>query len=145
MTRHDMIERIGNAYMTSNIEDGEYSYIQEAGSRTNLENALGRSISHFKLDIRFEKDDTVVLVETKQLFKKSDEAQLNEYLQQERALHYGKKIIAILANTNNDEIKVWKSAVDDEHVLSNETVLDKMEHYILKQGTPKRKGQNSVF
>lgn len=130
MTRHDMIERIGNAYMTSNIEDGEYSYIQEAGSRTNLENALGRSISHFKLDIRFEKDDTVVLVETKQLFKKSDEAQLNEYLQQECALHYGKKIIAILANTNNDEIKVWKSAVDDEHVLSNETVLDKMEHYV---------------
>ena len=36
MTRHDMIERIGNAYMTSNIEGGEYSYIQEAGSRANL-------------------------------------------------------------------------------------------------------------
>lgn len=130
MTRHDMIERIGNAYMTSNIEDGEYSYIQEAGSRANLENALGRSISHFKLDIRFEKEDVVVLVETKQLFKKSDEAQLNEYLQQERALHYGKKIIAILANTNNDEIKVWKSDIDDEHILTNETVLDKMEHYV---------------
>jgi len=76
MTRHDMIERIGNTYMTSNIEGGEYSYIQEAGSRANLENALGRSISHFKLDIRFEKEDIVVLVETKQLFKKSDEAQL---------------------------------------------------------------------
>lgn len=91
MTRHDMIERIGNTYMTSNIEGGEYSYIQEAGSRANLENALGRSISHFKLDIRFEKDDIVVLVETKQLFKKSDEAQLNEYLQQERALHYRMK------------------------------------------------------
>lgn len=130
MTRHDMIERIGNTYMTSNIEGGEYSYIQEAGSRANLENALGRSISHFKLDIRFEKEDIVVLVETKQLFKKSDEAQLNEYLQQERALHYGKKIIAILANTNNNEIKVWKSAVDDEHILTNETVLDKMEHYV---------------
>ena len=130
MTRHDMIERIGNAYMTSNIEGGEYSYIQEAGSRANLEAALGRSTPHFKLDIRFEKDDVVVLVETKQLFKKADEAQLNEYLQQERALHYGKKIIAILANTNNDEIKVWKSAIDDEHILTNETVLDKMEHYV---------------
>lgn len=67
MTRHDMIERIGNTYMTSNIEGGEYSYIQEAGSRANLENALGRSISHFKLDIRFEKEDIVVLVETKNL------------------------------------------------------------------------------
>lgn len=69
MTRHDMIERIGNTYMTSNIEGGEYSYIQAAGSRANLEKALGRSISHFKLDIRFEKGDIVVLVETKQLFK----------------------------------------------------------------------------
>lgn len=145
MTRHDMIERIGNAYMTSNIEDGEYSYIQEAGSRANLENALGRNISHFKLDIRFEKDDTVVLVETKQSFKKSDEDQLSGYLQQERVLHYGKKIIAILANTNNDDIKVWKSAVDDEHVLSNETVLDKMEHYVSLFNASKQNDREKVL
>lgn len=130
MTRHDMIERIGSAYMTCNTEKGEYSYVQEAGSRVNLETALGRSFSHFQLDIRFEKDNTVVLVETKQSFKQSDEAQLSEYVQQERALHPGKKIIAILANTNNDKIKVWKSIVDDRYVLNNETVLDNMEHYI---------------
>lgn len=145
MTRHDMVERIGNTYMTSNIEGGEYSYIQEAGSRANLENALGRSISHFKLDIRFEKDDIVVLVETKQLFKKSDEAQLNEYLQQERALHYGKKIIAILANTNNEKIKVWKSSVDDEHILTNETVLDKMEHYVSLFDASKQNDREKVL
>lgn len=145
MTRYDMIERIGNAYMTSNIEGGEYSYIQEAGSRANLENALGRNISHFKLDIRFEKDDTVVLVETKQSFKESDEDQLSEYLQQERVLHYGKKIIAILANTNNDDIKVWKSAVDDEHVLSNETVLDKMEHYVSLFDASKQNDREKVL
>lgn len=130
MTRHDMIERIGRAYLTANIEEGGYSYVQEAGSRSTLENALGHSFSHFKLDIRFEKDNTVVLVETKQSFKKSDEVQLSEYVQQERALHPGKKIIAILANTNNDKIKVWKSIVDDRYVLNNETVLDNMEHYI---------------
>lgn len=130
MTRHDMIERIGSAYMTCNTEKGEYSYVQEAGSRVNLETALGRSFSHFQLDIRFEKDNTVVLVETKQSFKQSDEAQLSEYVQQERALHPGKKIIAILANTNNDKIKVWKSIVDDKYVMSSETVLDKMEHYV---------------
>ena len=28
MTRHDMIERIGNKYVTSNIEGGEFSYVQ---------------------------------------------------------------------------------------------------------------------
>lgn len=140
-----MIERIGRAYLTSNIEGGEYSYIQEAGSRANLENALGRSFSHFKLDIRFEKDDTVILIETKQSFKKTDEEQLNEYLQQERALHYGKKIIAILANTNNDEIKVWKTAVDDDHVLINETVLDKMEHYVNLFNTNKQNDKEKVL
>ena len=101
MTRHDMIERIGNQYVTSNIEGGEYSYIQEAGSKAELENAVGHPISHFKLDIRFEKGDIVILVETKQNFKKSDEAQLAEYLEEERALHKGKKIICILANTSN--------------------------------------------
>lgn len=130
MTRHDMIERVGSEYMTANIEGGEYSYVQEAGSREALETSLGQSFKHFKLDIRFEKDDTVVLIETKQSFKKSDEIQLNEYLQQEKALHCNKKIIAILANTNDDNIKVWKSEIDEEHLLKDETILDKMDHYI---------------
>ena len=97
------------------------------------------------MDIRFEKDDTVVLVETKQSFKKSDEDQLSEYLQQERVLHYGKKIIAILANTNNDDIKVWKSAVDDDHVLSNETVLDKIEHYVSLFNASKQNDREKVL
>lgn len=129
MTRHDMIERIGRRYLTSNIEGGEYSYILEAGSKTALEKVLGHTISHFKLDIRFEKDDIVILVETKQIFKKSDEAQLAEYLEEEYALHAGKKVICILANTNNDKIKVWKSFVKDECCLIDENVLDSMEHY----------------
>ena len=129
MTRHDMIERIGKQYLTANIEGGEYSYVQEAGSKSALEKAVGRPITHFKLDIRFEKGDIVVLVETKQSFKSTDEAQLAEYVEEERALHKNKKIICMLANTNNDEIKVWKSFVDDKFVLSDESVLDTMEHY----------------
>ena len=59
MTRHDMIERIGNKYVTANIEGGEYSYVQEAGSKSALEKAVGHPITHFKLDIRFEKGDIV--------------------------------------------------------------------------------------
>lgn len=129
MTRHDMIERIGKQYLTANIEGGEYSYVQEAGSKSALEKAVGHPITHFKLDIRFEKGDIVILVETKQIFKKSDEAQLAEYLEEERALHKNKKIICILANTNNDKIKVWKSFVEDKFVLADESVLDTMEHY----------------
>ena len=129
MTRHDMIERVGASYHTPNIENGEYSYVQEAGSKDRLKKALGRDFEHFELDLRFEDDDFVVLIETKQNFVKADEAQLDEYLQEEIALHSGKKIIAILANTNNDKIKVWKSSLDDEHLLGDETVLDTMKHY----------------
>ena len=55
MNRVDMVNRIGNQYVTSNIEGGEYSYIQEAGSRDILKNRLGHDFTHFKLDIRFEK------------------------------------------------------------------------------------------
>lgn len=129
MTRHDMIERIGKEYMTTNIESGEYSYIQEAGSRYALEKGVGHPVSHFKLDIRFEKGDVVVLVETKKSFKKSDEKQLAEYLEEEQAIHASKKIVCILANTTNNKIKVWKSSINDECFLEKETVLDSIEHY----------------
>lgn len=130
MNRHDMIERIGVDYLTTNIEAGEYSYVKEAGSKATLERAVGHSIKHFELDIRFENEDIVVLVETKQNFKDSDAAQLKEYLECERALHKGKKCIGILANTNNDKIRVYKSFIDDEHILPDETVLDRMAHYV---------------
>lgn len=130
MDRTAIINRVGIDYHTPNIEGGEYSYVQEAGSKENLIKALGRTPEHFKLDIRFERDDVVVLVETKQVFVEKDEIQLAEYLLEERALHYGKKIIAILANTKNDKIKAWKSFVDDKHLLDDETVMDTMEHYV---------------
>lgn len=129
MDRTAIINKIGIQYHTANIEGGEYSYVQEAGSKAKLERAMGRPINHFKLDIRFEMDDIVVLVETKQNFVKADEQQLAEYLDEERALHKGKKVICILANTCNNKIKVWKSFVDDRHVLKDESVLDRMEHY----------------
>lgn len=129
MDRTAIINTVGIDYHTPNIEGGEYSYVQEAGSKESLIRTLGRTPEHFKLDIRFEREDVVVLVETKQIFIEKDELQLAEYLQEERALHYGKKIIAILANTKNDKIKVWKSVIDDKHLLEDETVMDTMEHY----------------
>lgn len=130
MDRVSMVNRVGQEYMTSNIEGGEYSYVAEAGSKENLVKALGHEPEHFKLDIRFENaNDIVVLIETKQKFTKKDEDQLREYLDEERALHHDKKIICILANTTNDKIKVWQSFMDDEHLLKDETVLDTMEHY----------------
>ena len=129
MDRVSMCNQIGNEYKTSNIEGGEYSYVQAAGSRGKLIQLLGYVPEHFKLDIRFENNGVVVLVETKQTFVKADEDQLREYLTEEKALHPNSKIICILANTNNDKIRVWKSVIDDAHLLVEETVLDSMAHY----------------
>lgn len=129
MDRVSMVNRVGQEFMTSNIEGGEYSYVSEAGSKEKLIEKLGYTPKHFKLDIRFEHNDVVVLIETKQKFTKKDEEQLREYLDEENALHHGKKIICILANTKNDKIKVWQSIIDDEHFLKTEKVLDTMQHY----------------
>ena len=129
MLRHDMIETVGKEFLTSNIESGEYSYVKAAGSKSELETKIGHPVKHFKLDIRFKMDDVVVLIETKQNFVENDELQLKEYLEEERAVHSSKKVICILANTNNDKIKVWKSFVDDQHILREEVVLDRMTHY----------------
>lgn len=130
MLRHDMVETVGKEYQTSNIEAGEYSYVQAAGGKAQLEAKVGHPVSHFKLDIRFEMEDVVVLIETKQNYVDGDEKQLREYLEEERAIHPGKKAICILANINNDKIKVWRSFVDDEHILKDEEMLDRMAHYV---------------
>ncbi len=128
MDRDSIVRRIGYEYRTTNIETGEYSYVQAAGSMDKLVNLLGQS-RHFKLDIRFEKENVVVLIETKQKFNTKDESQLKEYCDEEKALYPNKQIICILANTTDDKIRVWKSDVDAGHRLGDETALDTMEHY----------------
>ena len=40
MLRHDMIEIVGKEFLTSNLETGEYSYVQAAGGKTKLEKKL---------------------------------------------------------------------------------------------------------
>lgn len=69
------------------------------------------------------------MIETKVKFVKDDEQQLIEYVEEEKALHPSKKIIAMLANTGNDEIKVWINAVTEGNFLPEETKLDEMDHY----------------
>ena len=145
VNRHEMIDRIGKGYLTTNIEAGEYSYVQEAGSKEKLEKAVGHAVKHFKLDIRFESNSVAVLIETKQSFTKADEMQLAEYVEEERALHKGMKIIAVLANTNNDKIKVWRYSVDDSHLLKEETVLDTMEHYVKLFDTSRQNDKERVM
>ena len=59
MIRADMISTVGRAYLTSNIENDEYSYPKafSAASLTfaPIQNSAGRRFE--KLDIRFVKDN----------------------------------------------------------------------------------------
>lgn len=145
MTRNEMINVVGNQFHTANIEGGEFSYVKEAGSIERLHQCLGYDFQHYKLDIRFKSDDVVVLIETKQSFVKADELQLAEYVNEEKVLHPTNKIIAILANTSNDVIKVWKNEVNDQNLLHSETVLDSMGHYEKIFNTPYQNDRETVL
>ena len=131
MIRTDMISTVGRAYLTSNIENDEYSYPKafSAGALafSPIQNKAGRKFE--KLDIRFVKDNVSVLIETKQNFTEADEEQLSAYVEYEKALT-GNKIIAILANTTNDNIKVWRGVVSAGDLLAKETALRTMDEYV---------------
>ncbi len=101
MNRIDMIHTVGREFLVSNIENNEFSYQQ----------VIDRSLSgHYKVDIRFfdEHSETAVLIETKRRFTNADKEQLFAYVALEQELNTEANIIAILANTDNDQIKVWK-------------------------------------
>ena len=129
MIRADIINRIGREYLTSNIENGEFSYkkaFSEIGK--NIEDYVNQSSTkmHQFLDLRFANEKISVLVETKDDFNKWNsteiEKQLQQYVDYERNLT-GNKIIAIIANTNDDRIRVWygdKIEIDLDNYIQDE-------------------------
>ena len=131
MIRADIISNVGREYLTSNIENDEFSYPKafSAASLTfnPIRNRIGRAFE--KLDIRFVKDNVTVLIETKQNFTVADEEQLSAYVEYEKALT-GNKTVAILANTINDNIKVWRGVVSDSDLMPKETALRTMYEYV---------------
>ncbi|MCD8221487.1 MAG: SAM-dependent methyltransferase [Clostridiales bacterium] len=131
MIRTDMISTVGREYLTSNIENDEYSYPKAFSSQSltfnPVRNKAGRAYE--KIDIRFVKDDISVLIETKQKFTKTDEEQLSAYVEYEKALN-GNKTIAILANTVNDAVRVWRGVVSDSDLMPKETALRTMDEYV---------------
>lgn len=105
MERFEIIKTVGEEFHTPNIENGEFSYAAALGSLSNLARK-----SHYKLDLRFydEKSNVAILIETKVNFKDKDKKQLFDYVVNEQQTDSHRKIIAILANTSNNLIKVWK-------------------------------------
>lgn len=131
MIRADMVATVGREYLTSNIENDEYSYPKAFAAQSltfnRIRNKTGRAFE--KLDIRFVKDNVTVLIETKQNFTVADEEQLSAYVEYEKALT-GNKIIAILANTANDNVKVWRGVISDGDLMPKETALRTMDEYV---------------
>ena len=122
MKRLDIIREIGDQYHIGNLETGEFSYPK---AFTNIEKNLkdyqrGKTgTKHNYLDIRFENDRLVILVETKNKFSRWNlndiYTQLQDYVRYEKA-YSNKKIVAILAETEGDEVWTWygQSVIIDE-------------------------------
>lgn len=138
MKRFDIIQKIGNQYHIGNTENGEFSYVKALAS-------VGKDIKDYQkgdtqqnhqfLDIRFENDRLVVLVECKNNFnrwkKEKIQKQLQDYVRYEKA-YSDKKIVAILAETEGDEVWVWfgqSVIIDDEHKKTDELRLKSFEEY----------------
>lgn len=120
-----MIQTVGREFLISNIENNEFSYQQ----------VLERSLSgHYKLDIRFydEASETAVLIETKRRFTTADKDQLFAYVALEQEVNPETNIVAILANTENDLIKVWQFANNEATGIElPDTRLKSFEEYKL--------------
>ena len=113
MIRTDIITTVGRKYLTSNIENEEFSYGKALKS-------IGKDYTNFlsqdakraykDLDIRFANDKLSILIETKQNLSGKDlndgVIQLQNYINFEHEFS-NNKIIAILASTNQDKIYVW--------------------------------------
>lgn len=130
MERIEIIDAVGRKYATSNIENGEFSY-PKAFKEKNLEfepikKKSGKGSWQF-LDIRFELDGVSLLIETKNDADKwpTVEEQIAAYVEYEKRLT-GNKIIAMVANTTNDHITVWKSEVEDDRKLASEEAIRTM-------------------
>ncbi len=134
MERIEMIDAVGRKYHTSNIENGEFSY-PKAFKEKNLDfepikKKKGKGSWQF-LDIRFELNGVTLLIETKNDADKwpTVEEQIAAYVEYEKRLT-GNKIIAIVANTTDDRITVWKSEVEDERILDKEEAIRTMPEYV---------------
>lgn len=138
MQRFDMIETVGKAFLTSNVENSEFNYptaLKESGKK--IDKSLvsykdkGKDKTFERLDLRFVKDNISILIETKSIFNKKDERQLQAYVEYEKVLT-GNKIIAILANTSDDRLKVWfgnNIVIDEAHRLTGQYSLKTFEEY----------------
>lgn len=138
MDRYDISNKIGEQYRVGNTETGEFSYsraLKSIGKNIKDYQKATAGTQHQYLDIRFENERLAVLVECKNRFSKWDkkkiQGQLQDYVRFEKA-YSDKKIVAILAETEGDDIWVWHGQsviIDDEHRVLDEQKIRTFEEY----------------
>ncbi len=137
MKRNKIIRIVGETFLTSNIENDEFSYKQA------LKN-IGKNIEDYfdsawkrkyqNVDIRFADERLTIIIETKDNFDDDliqSMEQLAAYVKYEQELTQN-KIIAILANTNDDRIKVFFGdpiTIDIANVKTSERAIKTFEEY----------------
>lgn len=131
--RNQIVSRIGSSYLTSNVEDDEWKYSKAYRMSGMTFQPIQRPNGQIydRLDLRFVAGNVSVLVETKVNFDNcldSAKAQLEAYVRYEKRLT-GNKIVAILANTSDERIMVWRGAVSDTSFMETETKLRTISEY----------------
>ncbi|BAR04713.1 N-6 DNA Methylase [Parascardovia denticolens DSM 10105 = JCM 12538] len=139
MKRSKIQQTIGVEYLTSNIENDEFSYnkaLANVGKNINDYRTMrgGGRLSEF-LDLRFESDRLAILIETKNSFNKWDkeeiEEQLQNYVKWEK-IYSDKKIVAILAETEGDEVWTWYGQsviIDEKHKVHGQNKILSFKEY----------------
>lgn len=138
MIRADIINVVGRNYLRTNIENGEFSYLKALrGIGKDYKDYISEeSRRNYKdIDLRFVDGNLTVLIETKSDLINSaseqDMEQLQQYVIYEKELT-GNKVIAILASTSNDKIRVWQDGSDiisDKHEDKKERTIKPMSEY----------------
>lgn len=138
MNRIEIINKIGEEFYSPNLENGEFSYskaLKSVGKKISDYRNSNSKRNHNYLDIRFENERLAILVETKNNFDKWDKSeiqkQLQEYVKYEKA-YSDRKIIAILVETDGDEVWTWHGQsviIDDEHMSDNLNSILTFEEY----------------
>ena len=130
------------SYYTTNLENGEWSYpkaLKEAHKTIDPKkvSSVKSGRTHSFLDIRFEDKarHISILVELKNNAdnwnKREIEQQLQAYVEYEKVLT-GNKIIAIIANTEDERVWVWWGSdlkIDDAHKRTNQFEILSFDEY----------------
>lgn len=97
MIRADIITTVGRDFLTSNIENDEFSYPKAYSNAslpfTPIRNRAGRAYE--KLDIRFVKDNISVLIETKQNFHTNIEDAKEQLCDDNSVYQFTRKVKAL--------------------------------------------------